>query len=254
MEEVLSLDNSKKRRIYRLVIAGSSSSSGSSLPDHEIHVDFGGPKLIRTSSPGGDTNTTVVSISVRSDDAGWASRTLSEVEEQVERTWLGSSPTLVALLALVAILIVFLFQLPASRTDGILNPASSMWLQDSDLSRLRTTLHNDSVISEPEFRAIVTTQLRNVIDARLPKQSQPRDTSHRLLFIAIPLAVVAACFVMLLASAYPGRVFLWGDEVFRYAAAIQRRKILWTIIIGITLIGVLSQLLSEGVISLFHRQ
>lgn len=253
VEEVLDLDNSRKRKIYRLVIASSSSVAGGPRPDHEIQVDFGGPKLIRAATGGPDTNTTVVSISVRSDDGGWAGRTLSEVEEQVERTRQGYSPTLVAVLALFAILVLFLSQLPGRRADGISNPASSMWLQKSDLDRLRPMLQRDSVITEQEFRAVVTTQLRNVINAQLPERSQSRDGSRRLLLLAIPLVVVAGCIVTLLVSGYPRSVFLWGDETARYATVVQRRKILWGLIITITLGGVLSQLFYEGVLSFFHR-
>ena len=85
VEEVLELDNSPKQKITRLVATCSASTVGAARPEHEVRVDFAGPPAVPTAGP---SRKKVVSINVRSDAGAWASRALSEVEEQVERTWI----------------------------------------------------------------------------------------------------------------------------------------------------------------------
>jgi hypothetical protein len=43
--------------------------------------------------------------------------------------------------------------------------------------------------------------------------------------------IVVCCGFALLMTCYPKAVFLWGDEVERYAHLLQRRTILWSIIL-----------------------
>ena len=81
VDQLLSLENSHKHKIQRLLIICSGATKGAVRPEHEIQVDFG-----KNKSPSSDTK--IVEVSVRSEDDGWASRALSEVEEQLERTWL----------------------------------------------------------------------------------------------------------------------------------------------------------------------
>ena len=78
VDDVLKLDNSRKSKIQRLLITCYASTEGVARPEHEIQVDFDGRAVGK--------NRAKVIVSVRSDDAGWSDRALSEVEEQVERT------------------------------------------------------------------------------------------------------------------------------------------------------------------------
>jgi hypothetical protein len=88
-DDVLALDNSRKHEIERLVVVCSASTPDAVRPEHEEQIDFGYP---RPSSTPPNSNVPLVAISVRSDAGAWADRTLSEVEEQVERTWNPSRP------------------------------------------------------------------------------------------------------------------------------------------------------------------
>ena len=107
VEDVLQLDNSRKSKIQRLLITCCASTKGAPRPEHEIQVDFDGRNVAK--------NKTKVIVSVRSDDAGWSDRALSEVEEQVERTSLQDVPHRVALVILVSsVLIVLLLLLLSS--------------------------------------------------------------------------------------------------------------------------------------------
>jgi hypothetical protein len=247
VEDVLALDNSRKHRIRRLLIVCSASTPGATRPEHEVQVDFGAPKAATHEGSG---KKTVVAITVRSDKANWANRTLSEVEEQVERTWLVY--TQVALI-LVAVLLFLLFAFGV-----VLEPAKpkgqvgqrTMWLQNSDLDRVEALVRDQRIVTDQELREMVTRQLRNVLEAERPPQSTAKSETRQVLFIAIPAVAILGC-VFILAFSYPMTVFLWGDAVAWYEALLQRRKIVWGFIVGILAVGLLSRFLAEGVLSLF---
>lgn len=71
----------------------------------------------------------------------------------------------------------------------------------------------------------------------------------RTLFWAVPLLVLVVCIGILLTTCYPTAVFLWGDGVDRYTNTVHRRRTIWTIIIGITVVGVAARFLFEDVTS-----
>jgi hypothetical protein len=245
IEEVLALDNSHKRKIGRLVITCSTSTANTARPDHEVQVDFAGPAN-KQASPG--TITRVVAISVRGDPAGWANRTLSEVEEQVERTWqrsyAGPVGTLVALLGVVLILLLGQFF-----TIRAVPQSQTMWLRSGDLDRIEAIVGQQRTITDQELREVATMQLRNVLDAERPNRQLQTRSNRRLLFVVVPLLFLLGCTLVLLLTCYPKAVFLWGDEADRYASLLQRRKLVWGLIAAIAGTGFLSKFLYEGVAS-----
>jgi hypothetical protein len=239
-DEVLKLDNSRKSKIQRLLITGCASTEGAARPEHEIQVDFDG----RISQ-----NKTKVIISVRSDDAGWSDRALSEVEEQVERTSLQDGPTRVVLFVLVlGMLGLLMFLLLSSFTsmNSSLQVADGMWLRVRDLNRVEQILKPDRTITDEEMREINTMQLRNILQAN--KESQPSGLTKQKVFIGAPLLVVLACAVYLALRCYPSAVFLWGDEEARHKRMLNTRQTLWNIIIGGIAVSVLSKLLYTGLV------
>jgi hypothetical protein len=141
VDDVLALDNSNKRKIQRPVIVSSATRLGTATPDREVQVDFASPRVVVSS--GNTTTQTVVAITVRSDDGTWASATLSEVEEQVERTWL---PRMKPVLILCGIAIALLFVLMWQATP--LRQASfwSLWLQGSDLDGLQKSWGSSALL------------------------------------------------------------------------------------------------------------
>ena len=90
VDAVLGADNSRKHKIQRLIIRCSAAASGIHRPDYEVQVDFGG---LSNQHQNPATKTRVISITVNSANASWNSRTLSQVEEQVERTWMRQTRT-----------------------------------------------------------------------------------------------------------------------------------------------------------------
>jgi uncharacterized BrkB/YihY/UPF0761 family membrane protein len=179
----------------------------------------------------------MVEITIRSAASGWASRTLSELEEQVERTWQHVVTPLVTLLALfVCVVVIFASQFVTFEPNAS-DAVRTMWLRGPDIDRVGVILSNNNAITEEEMREIATRQLRNVLEDQKPKQSPENKRTRRLLFLVIPLVVLLACVITLM-TCYPSTVFLWGDEVKRFDAIVQRRKTCWGIVISIVVIGV----------------
>jgi len=255
VDEVLALENSRTQKIQRLLISCSAGRKVAARLDDEVEVDFGGKMTSTTSNTTVITtsNTTVIAIRIRSDAAGWASSTLSELEEQVERTRLYHIPqilTLAGLLfgALVGVLLLLASQFIAIQPSDE-NAIRRMWLHDSDLDRVDQILSQGRTITEGEMREIATRQLRNIREDQRPKQLPQKGRARQIVSLVIPLVIVLACGLALLLTCYPRAVFLWGDEVERHSKTLHRRKTLWAIIIGVMLIGLLSNLLTAGVVA-----
>ena len=122
-----------------------------------------------------------------------------------------------------------------------------MWLSDADLDRVQKIVAQNRPVTDEESREITTMQLRNLLEAQRPTQPPPKIPRRFYLF-ALPTLVVFVCGIFLVRT-YPSAVFLWGDEVERNNNLIQRRRVLWGVIIGIMVIGVFSKLLYEGIAS-----
>lgn len=241
IDDVLALENSRKHKIKRLLIISSAGTEGAARPEHEIQVEFGGHKP--------DGRSKIIAVSVRSDNAGWASRTLSEIEEQVERTWLQYMPSILMLLGLVVVLGLLVLQIiPLGfRIDRV----QTMWLQGDDLDRVEKILNQGDAITDDEMREIMSMQLKNVLAIEKSKQSPPKMQSSHWIFLGA-LAVVLVCVITLMATCYPTAVFLWGDEVERHTEMLRRRHLAWSIIVGVMFVGVFSKSVYESVTSLLR--
>src|SRR5262245_14197211 len=239
LDDVLALDNSRRQKITRLTITCSASSLGAATSRDEVQVDFARPKPTAT---GGTTN--IVAISVRSDTAAWANRTLAEVEEQVERNWLNYGwPIAVLLGFLLAALLLVAFQFAPPR----LSLSYDWWLTSSDLDRIESMLTQRPMLTDEDLREVSTLQLRNVLEARRTMRSYQENWTRSTLLWAVPLLVIVACIAILAMTCYPRAVLLWGDEVKRYASTIDRRKTIWGIIIATTVVGIASKFLFEAI-------
>jgi hypothetical protein len=246
IEDVLALDNSRRQRIKRLVVTCSAATVGAARPDREVQVDFAGPADQQHRNPGSITR--VVAITVRG-DAGWATRTLSEVEEQVERTWQQSYVRPVAALVILLCFVLLVLAGQFLTLRGAPAPQSQqMWLRAADLDRIEAIVGQQRPITDQELREVTTMQLRNVLEAERPKRPSQTRSTRRLLFVIVPLLVLLGCTVVLLSTCYPRAVFLWGDEHDRYANVLQRRRLAWGVIATIV-VGILSKFFYDGVIS-----
>lgn len=237
--DVLELDNSKKRRIERLVFVSSASLEPSGRPEYEVQVDFGAEQPSDS-----DRSSRIVSISVKGESTGWVARTLSEVEEQVERTWLNRRRPIGVLAAFLAvILVVLVFQLSAGRAGS---KPEDLWLKADDLDRVEAMLRERDTLSLEDLRIIATSQLRNALEDRRAIAPYRQDLRLTLL-LGVPLLVMFILVIILLTTCYPKSVFLWRDGVERYERLLTRRKVLWNLITGVMVIGLLSTFLAEGI-------
>jgi hypothetical protein len=70
----------------------------------------------------------------------------------------------------------------------------------------------------------------------------PAILSLRGAFIALPVVVLIATLVYLIAACYPWVVFAWGDWEQHYNSLLSRRKMLGGIIIAALFIGIMANL------------
>ena len=121
-----------------------------------------------------------------------------------------------------------------------------MWLRLRDIDRVEQILKQDRTITDEEMREVATRQLSNVLEGQ--RTNQPGGWTRQKAFVGIPLLTILVCAVYLVQRCYPNAVFLWGDEVERYNRILQTRRIVWGIIIALT-VGVLSKFLYTGLVS-----
>jgi hypothetical protein len=238
LSDVLATDNSNRHRVRRLIVSCTATSMAGPTLAHQAHVDFGLP--MRTPNGG---NTTAIAVRVQSESAGWANRTLAEIEEQIERTKVPHRSSILGIVSLTVISSVLMVAslLPLSRENE-----RNFWLNSADRARVEEMLKKSPTLTNDDLREVWTAQLKNVVDSASPTHSSQFPTVRTLILLT-PLAGITFCGAVLLTTCYPTAVFLWGDEVQRNERITNRRRILWGIIIGVTVIGVCSRLLWERI-------
>jgi hypothetical protein len=248
LEEVLALENSKKYRVERLLIVSSASTGDDLHPgEYEIRVDFGVVKQPKGAAANASA-VKLVTVDVRSDALSWNRQVLSQVEEQVERTWLRQTTPILALSALVIFLVVFfLFQYKPVLRTGSLEYSRTMWLDDKELDLIEKAANENRSLTDAEMREITTGQLHNVLLYERPKPEPHSGSNRLLLFFGLPFLLLIVVSLYLMFTCYPTHLFLWGDEVERYNTILQRRRVLWTVIVGILVVSIAGRLLAEGV-------
>jgi hypothetical protein len=252
LQEALALENSKKYKIERLRIVSSASTAGAAQPEYEVQVDFGVVKKMKNVPTAAAVK--LVTVDVSSDVPSWNRQTLSQVEEQVERTWLRQTAPVVSLLILVLLFSgFFLMQLAPLINADSGGYSRIMWLDDKELDKIQKIVDENRTMTDAEMREITTGQLSNVLLYLRPKPEPHTGLNRLLLFFGVPFLLLVGVVIVLVTTCYPTVVFLWGDEVRHYDTILQRRKILWGLIVTILAGGIISKLLSEGVISMIPK-
>lgn len=252
LTDVLEMENSKRRRIQRIVMTCAAETEGAPRSLHEVQIDFASHHP--PTKPGEATSGARITVRVTSDATGWASSTLSEIEEQVERTW-PQDRGLTTLLVVAALSLLALLVIVIAASSGGLQPGlppdivRPMWLRSADLDRVEAITKGNRTITEEELRDIASRQLRNVLDEYRPSRKPGKWKARPLVLGGVPLTITLIAAIWLLARCYPSSVFLWGDEVGRYAKVVQQRRVGWNVIILGMVVGVLAGLLAVGVTS-----
>ncbi len=238
VDEILVLDNSKRNRVERLVINCTDTAPGSQEIKRGMLVDFDG----RTSAS--------IYLAVKGDSAAWVGETFRAAEEQaeraVERFWVNVVSHNRGL-AIGAFLFttVFLAGLLLALTTLNMTPSrltNAMWLTDQDLKALEP-LQSDPTLAREKAGEVLSRQIRNVTLVRQQRHSiLAWVTQGRFIVGITPPLFILAAFAYLYFQCYPNAVFLWGDAEDWYESLKQRRKFIWSGIIGAFAIGVLANL------------
>jgi hypothetical protein len=241
VDAVVAADNSKKHKIQRLAFHCSAAVAGASRTEYEVQIDFGG---LSNSQQAPATKTKVISIAVKSDNASWNSRTLSQVEEQVERTWMHQTISLGLLIGLLAICLFFV---ASQFLTFFPSTSATWWLARADRERLVQMLRDHPTLTDEDLREIETRQLKNVLrDNGIFPESEPSPKNNAAApYLLVSCIVVVIICIIVLFTCYPSAVFLWGDEKGRYDAVLQRRKVVWSILSSGLLAGVISKVWYE---------
>jgi hypothetical protein len=253
LDEVFKTANSRENPVHRLVVT-CPAAPASENHGNQIRVDFDG-EAFKGGPASPPPPAQRITVRITSDAHGWANRTLSAVEEQVDRTRfddVGHRRTLAAIVLLLMILIVSLFVSSLS-----FQPEQKMWLSRSDIHQLAKSLEANKTLTDEQVREIVTMQLRNVVrDFGEPTSDQipstpptKRKNALGALLLFAPLVVAFALAVYLLVFFYPTALFLWGDAMGRYEHLKYTRNILWSAVVGITFLFPLTFALRAGLLS-----
>jgi hypothetical protein len=239
LDTVLALDNSSSRKVQRVVMTSASVPQASNTLGREIEIDLGQKK--RNSS---GSRSTIIAINIQGDDATWARHALSAVEQQIERTSQRYTVGLVWLILFVAAFGTLFFSLEPSMRPPPTVDSYTMWLTSSDLGRVQQMLAKDDVLSEQDFKEVLTMQLRNVAGEQTEQQISPK-AKLKFYLISGGCLFVLGCAVLLLAVCYPHAVFYWGDGKDRYESLLTMRNVIWNIIRSVTIVAVIGSIFAS---------
>jgi hypothetical protein len=249
LDDVLALDNSAKHRIVRLRIRSVCCAPNSASPQSEIGVDFGAPFKTGTG-----TSQTGVSIEVASESAAWVADTLSEIEQQVERSWVQHTPPITFIVLIIVAALFTILVSVGPNIDALQTArghATTMWLTREDVSPYVEKLSKAETLSEGDQRQILSRQIVNVSTFLKHYDELQREWLRGLGRSIFAVAAIAVIGVILLVRGYPAAVFLWGDEKSRQETRERVKRLLWPLLLAISFVPVLVQLFLPSVLTAF---
>ena len=250
LDEVLALDNTAKHRIVRLRIHSQRRAPNSAAPHSEIDVDFGAPFKSGTSSQTG------VSIEVAGESRVWVADTLSEIEQQVERSRVQHGPPIISIAFIILasfVTIVMLLLGPRFETGQTARElATSMWLTGEDIAPYAEKLSRSEVLSEEEQRQVLSKQIANVNSLYKHYDTIERESLKTRGASLLAVAAIAVVGVVLFIWGYPAGVFLWGDEKSRQETRERVKRLLWPLLLAISLVPVIVQLFLPSLLNSFR--
>lgn len=233
IQEVLSLDNSLRNPIRGLEVEARfpPRTDDSPIPT-AVRLDFGSDRY-------GNIN-----IFVTSPDTKRARELFAELEEQIDRiivtNWIAryfkSATWWLFLLAFALALGASVVRITETKSQTQLSATDS-----AEVQRLLSSARTDS----EKVDALVQAKLREINALRtLPvgHLNWSAILSIRGAFIALPVVVLIATLVYLIAACYPWVVFAWGDWEQHYNSLLSRRKMLGGVIVAALLIGIIANL------------
>jgi len=241
---VLQLDNSSRRKIERVVLCSTASPVTDNPKILRIEIDFGVPVVAGSAEKSGGA-----SISVAGSTVAATQKSLSEIEEQVERSWIKNWPERAMIGAILGISLLLTLgpQVSFSRASSY-EMASTMWLQPEQVREISEKLSSSGKFSDDDERDLVRKQIQNLAQAVGEREdTNARKDKNRILAWGCWLFLLLVS-IILWTYGLPSKVFLWGDEKSRTATRATFKGLLWTFLIGVAILAPFSQLFLRGIL------
>ena len=222
---IFQIDNGRKNRVKKLKLKWSGN-------NNEILISFSDKPIVR--------------VDVTGTDLDWTNELFAEIDEQIERTKVYSLIHKIKVDFFAVILFLLLFGF-SPMLILLTNNSNNQFNITSVDKIVLTEIAKDVKTTDDKINFLFETQLKD-LDINIHNEN-PESTfdnlgvyfsDWRTYMIIIPIMAILGILWYLLAHCYPLSVFDWGDMAEEYKKTIERRKLLWNIVIGSIIIGILT--------------
>lgn len=241
IDEVFNLDNGIKNKVTELKIRYEKE-------ENKIDVHFDG-----------DRKTPVIYIGIESDNLQWSNESFAEIEEQTERTrqtgWVyemkGSTGkdviSYVALIVMLAMVAIVSFALPSS-LEGLSerNVIKQQLLSEADTIQTYEDKINFLFNVTKEITLDGHKQQETKSNSTLKGENKSLFSNWEVYLIIVPVLIIIGILWYLIRNCYWLFGFIWGDMEEAYQKSVEQRKMLWNILFGSLILGMLSNLFVFG--------
>jgi hypothetical protein len=200
---------------------------------------------------------TSIILAGKAQDSSWVNETISEIEEQIERTIqrdliyrIKSLPFFTSIATLAICILVLVGSLAIMKTS------------EENMNRLGLSLEDKKQLIELKKSVETTEQKIDFIYSVLVNSVKEKDriklfdsfSKPSTYFIITPMVVIILTFAYLIANCYPVYVFDIGDYGEYYRKIVERRKYLWSLLFSSLIIGIIANLFVFGISeSILHK-
>ena len=225
---IFQLDNGKKNRIERIALNWH-------IGESEVDLMF--------------NDTPNINLSVKGEDINWVNQTFAEIDEQIERTKIDSTIekikgffTILTFLTIVVSISFGIFSLMEAFPSGEKAISKS---EKIELTKMAKEADNISEKIEFLFQAELyqlNIDLGEKKGNNLLEQFKEYGLNWKTYAILLPILIIISIIYYILSRCYPSSIFEWGDMEEYYEKIIERRKMLWNIVIGTIILGIICNL------------
>jgi hypothetical protein len=239
LNEVLSLDNSKKNPIKKLELSLLVMDGREQVNTIEISFNDNEPRWKPS-----------IQISASANDITWLQETVGALEEQVERTIpndlvydIRRMSTLDIIFPLLIVLSLVLAFATLTMEDKLGN------FNISEVKEISLKKIADGAKTDSEKLDFIYQYLAAAVQPKPSKLSKINSyfSNYRSYLVGIPILIAIISAIAAFRWCYPLRVFIWGDYEEHYNNLVERRRFIWNSVIVALFIGILGSLFSSGI-------